>query len=70
VSTIARIRFANTDCIYDPSASTATKIECTLNDAPVCGSWTPIIYSEYGYIPVEANLTKIEVECTITAIHP
>ena len=41
-----------------------------MNDAPVCGSWAPIVYSNLGFIPVETNITKIEVECTVTGIHP
>ena len=65
-----KIRFANTDCIYDAAASSATKIECTLNDAPVCGSWIPEVYSVHGYIPVDASIVKLEVECTVTAITP
>jgi hypothetical protein len=47
------------DCEYDAAASSATKIECTLKDAPVCGTWKPELISNLGIIPNEANYQGI-----------
>jgi uncharacterized protein YkwD len=70
-SVVARIVFAHTDCIYDAAASSATSIECTLNAAPVCGTWKPEIYSALGLIPVASSFTDgIAVDCTVTQIAP
>jgi hypothetical protein len=69
-SIIRKIRFANTDCTYSATSSSATKIECILDDAPVCGSWLPEVYSDYGLIPLDPSVAKIDVECTVTSITP
>lgn len=69
-SIVKRIRFANTDCIFDNSTSTHSELHCTLNDEPTCGEWIPQIYSAHGLIPVASTVQKIKVECTVTSITP
>jgi len=58
------------DCEYDAAASSPTKIECTLIDAPVCGIWKPEVISNLGRIPNEATYQGIQVNCTVTEIQP
>lgn len=58
------------DCEYDAAASSSTKIECTLIDAPVCGIWKPEVISNLGRIPNEATYQGIQVNCTVTEIQP
>jgi len=67
---IRKIRFGQMDCEYDAAASSSTKIECTLLDAPVCGIWKPDVISNLGRIPNSVNLEGIQVNCTVTAIQP
>ena len=47
------------DCAYDAAASSSTKIECTLRDAPVCGIWKPDVISSLGRIPNAVALAGI-----------
>jgi len=54
-----KIRFGQMDCAYDASASSSTKIECTLLDAPVCGIWKPDVISSLGRIPNSDALAGI-----------
>lgn len=65
-----KIRFANTDCIFDNSTSTHGELHCILADAPTCGEWLPEVYSDHGLIPLDPNTAKIKVDCTVTAITP
>jgi hypothetical protein len=65
-----KIRFGQMDCAYDAAASSSTKIECTLLDAPVCGIWKPDVISSLGRIPNADALVGIQVNCTVTAIQP
>jgi hypothetical protein len=67
---VKRIRFANTECIFDNSTSTHTQLECVLADEPTCGEWIPEIYSAHGLIPTDPSTAKIKVDCTVTAITP
>jgi len=67
---VRKIRFANTDCIFDNSTSTHGELHCVLADAPTCGEWIPEVYSDHGLIPTDPSATKIKVDCTVTAITP
>jgi len=67
---IKRIRFANTECVYDNTTSTHTELNCVLSDEPTCGEWIPEIYSAHGLIPSDPSIAKIIVECTVTDIIP
>jgi hypothetical protein len=69
-SIVRKVRFANTDCIFDNSTSTHGELHCELADAPTCGEWHPEIYSDHGLIPTDLAATKIKVDCTVTAITP
>jgi len=41
-----------------------------LKDEPVCGTWYPEIYSKLGLIPVKSDVTKVQVDCTVSSIFP
>lgn len=49
---------------------TATQIECTMKDEPVCGTWYPQIFSKLGLIPVKSDVEKITVNCNLNSISP
>lgn len=67
---VRKIRFANTDCVFNKVTSTTSQLECILADAPTCGEWLPEIYSAHGLIPVDSTAAKIKVDCTVTTITP
>lgn len=69
-SIIKRIRFANTECVFDAASSTYSELQCVLADEPTCGEWIPELYSAYGLIPTDPSVPKIKVDCTVTSIIP
>jgi hypothetical protein len=66
IAEIASIKFAQTTCTVDASTLSATNIECTLASVGTCGSYSPIVMSTMGLIPVDAGVTNVDVDCTIT----
>jgi hypothetical protein len=70
VSSIKKIMFGQVECTVNEASLSATQIECTLKDEPVCGKWNPELYSQMGLIPVKADVVKTQIDCTITAIAP
>ena len=70
VSTLKKIIFGQVECVIDEATLTSEKIECTLVDEPVCGSWDPEVFSALGLIPVKAGTAKTQVDCTITSVAP
>jgi len=51
VTNITYVEFAQSMCTIDTATLTNTTIECTLNQDPVCGSYTPILMSSLGVVP-------------------
>ena len=42
---VTSVEYALSYCTVDESTLSSTNIECTLNQDPTCGDWTPIITS-------------------------
>ena len=51
IEDITSVEYALSYCTVDASTVSATNIECTLNQDPTCGDWTPILTSGLGVIP-------------------
>ena len=51
IENITSVEFALSYCTVDASTISSTNIECTLNQDPTCGAWTPILTSWLGVIP-------------------
>ena len=56
IENITSVQYALSYCTVDPSSVSATNIECTLNQDPTCGDWTPILTSKLGVIPNSDSL--------------
>ena len=41
-----------------------------MKDEPVCGTWNPEVYSMLGLLPIKTDVTKIQVDCTISDVAP
>ena len=64
------IGLAQAKCIATTVVSTATQIECDLNEAPAAGEWNVQIVTPKGLIPIDAAATVITVELLIDSITP
>jgi len=56
IENITSVEYALSYCTVDPSTLTDTHVECTLNQDPTCGDWTPVLTSHYGLIPIAEGL--------------
>jgi len=56
IENITSVEYALSYCTVDPSTLTDTHVECTLNQDPTCGDWTPVLTSHYGLIPTAEGL--------------
>jgi hypothetical protein len=64
------VKFAQTECQIDESSMTATGMQCTLVDDPVCGAnLSPKIVANLGGIPT-TGVTGISIDCTLSAVTP
>lgn len=67
---ITSVEYALSYCTVDESSLTGTNIECTLNQDPTCGEWTPILTSDLGVIPNTESLETQTVLCSISGAEP
>lgn len=69
-SNITSVTFAHSTCTIDESTRTETNIDCTLDRAPVCGDYTPILLTYLGIIPNAGTVATQSVSCSIASAHP
>jgi hypothetical protein len=67
---ITSVEFALSYCTVDVSTISDTTLECTLNQDPTCGEWTPILTSFFGLIPNAADVPAQTVLCSISGAEP
>jgi len=70
ISNITSVEYALSYCTVDESTLSDTNIECTLNQDPTCGEWTPILTSQLGVIPNADALATQSVLCSISGSEP
>jgi len=70
ITNITSVEFAQSLCTVDTSTLSATNLECTLDQEPVCGSYTPILLSSLGIIPNLSDVPAITIQCTIASVTP
>jgi hypothetical protein len=70
VGEIYHIQFAKSFCTIDESVHTATNIECTLDQEPVCGDHLPILTHNLGLVPLVDSIVPDTIVCTLTSITP
>jgi hypothetical protein len=66
----AIIGLAQAKCVLTTVVSTATQIECDLNEAPAAGEWDVQIVTPKGLIPIDTTATAITVELVVDSITP
>jgi len=69
-SDVYLVEFAQSTCTIETGTITETGLECILDREPTCGSWVPKLTAVLGIVPNIANLTNLEVECTIASAEP
>ena len=67
---ITSVEFALSYCTVDESTLSDTNIECTLNQDPTCGDWTPILTAALGVIPNADAMATQTVSCSISGAEP
>lgn len=74
LSKIQSISIAASTCTVQGAAEdgalSGTSIECLLDREPVCGDWEPLVTTFFGNVPMQADLTKSRVDCTIASSVP
>lgn len=70
ISDISTIEFAKSLCTIDNATLSDTNVECTLDLAPTCGLWQPILISKNGTIPNNAAVKNDTIYCSLTGIKP
>jgi hypothetical protein len=58
---IRSVTFAKTNCVVDQATLTATHLECTLDNEPICGDYKPQLVSNLGLVPNAASLVASTV---------
>jgi hypothetical protein len=70
MDTFVSIEFGLSFCTLDETSMSSTSLECTLNQDPTCGDWTPVLNSFMGLIPNAEALATQTVSCSISAAEP
>ena len=70
MTNITSITFAHSTCTIDASTYSETNIDCTLDRAPVCGDYTPVLLTYLGIIPNAGTVATQTVTCSIASAHP
>ena len=70
IADISNVEFAKSLCVIDQNSLTPTGFDCILSQEATCGTFSTILRSKFGLVPVDAGAANIDVLCTITSASP
>lgn len=70
ITNLTSVTFAHSTCSIDAATYSETNIDCTLDRAPVCGDFSPVVLTYLGIVPNDAAVVNETVTCTISAVTP
>jgi hypothetical protein len=70
VENITKIEFALATCTLDESTQSDVLVECTLDKAPTCGDFKPVLISSIGIMPVLPEVANQTILCSVASAHP